>query len=80
MRQPPERRLQQREIVLLNHWLDHTKSIESGVLEVTRPIVLCRFGVASIAEAATVVWEQIFGLVFAAEEAAGDGVVDLLIY
>jgi len=70
---PPESRLEQRQVVLLDDGLDDAQGLESGVLEVSLAVGAAAraFGVAE-----TAALGHVGGFVFAAEEAAGDGVVD----
>jgi hypothetical protein len=70
---PPERRLEQRQVVLFDDGLDDAQGLESGVLEVALAVGAAAraFGVAEAAA-----FGYVGGLVFAAEEAAGYGVVD----
>ena len=70
---PSERRLKQSEVVLLHDWLDDRQGLESGILEVSLPVHAAA-GAFLVAETAAL--GHVGGLVFAAEEAAGDGVVD----
>ena len=70
---PSEGRLEQSKVVLLHDWLDDCQRLESGVLEVSLPVHAAA-GAFLVAEAAAL--GNFGGLVFAAEEAAGDGVVD----
>lgn len=70
---PSESRLEQGEVVLLHDRLDNAQSLESGVLEVALAVhaSACAF---CVAEAAAL--GHLGGLVFTAEETAGNGVVD----
>lgn len=70
---PSERRLQQSEVVLLHNGLNDSQSFEGGVFEVALAVhaSTCAFGVAETAGL-----RNVSGFVFAAEKAAGDGVVD----
>ena len=70
---PSECRLEQSEVVLLHDWLDDCECLEGGVLEVSLP-VHATAGAFLVAETAAL--GNFGGLVFAAEEAASDGVVD----
>jgi len=70
---PSERCLEQSEVVLLHDWLDDCECFKSGVLEVSLP-VHATAGAFLVAE--TAAFGHFGGLVLAAEEAAGDGVVD----
>lgn len=70
---PSESCLEKSEIVLLHDWLDDRQSLESGVLEVSLPVHAAA-GAFLVAETAAL--RHVGGLVFAAKEAAGDGVVD----
>jgi hypothetical protein len=70
---PSESRLEQRQVVLFDDGLDDAQGFESGVLEVSLAVgaSACAF---CVAEAAAL--GHVGGLVFAAEQAAGYGVVD----
>ena len=70
---PSESRLEQRQVVLFDDGLDDAQRFESGVLEVSLAVgaSACAF---CVAEAAA--FGHVGGLVFAAEETAGYGVVD----
>lgn len=70
---PPKRRLQQRQVMLLHNRLNERQSLERGVFEVAFAVhaSACAFGIAE-----TAAGRHVGGLVFAAEEAARDGVVD----
>jgi hypothetical protein len=70
---PSESRLEQRQVVLFDDGLDDSQGLESGVLEVALAVGAAAraFGVAEAAALG-----HVGGFVFAAEEAAGDGVVD----
>lgn len=70
---PSEGRLEQSKVVLLHDWLDDCQRLESGVLEVSLPVHAAA-GAFLVAE--TAAFGHFGGLVLAAEEAAGDGVVD----
>ena len=70
---PSESRLKQSEIVLLHDRLNDCQRLESGVLEVSLPVHAAA-GAFLVAETAAL--GHVGGLVLAAEEAAGDGVVD----
>ena len=71
--EPSEGSLEQSEVVLLHDWLDDRECLESGVLEVSLP-VHATAGAFLVAETAAL--GDFGGLVLAAEEAAGHGVVD----
>jgi hypothetical protein len=73
MDDPSESSLEQSEVVLLHDWLDDCQGLESGILEVSLP-VHATTGAFLVAETAALGY--VGGLVFAAEEAAGNGVVD----
>jgi hypothetical protein len=70
---PSESRFEQRQVVLFNDGLDDAQGFESGVLEVSLAVgtSTCAFGVTEAAA-----FGHVGGLVFAAEQAAGYGVVD----
>ena len=70
---PSESRFEQGQVVLLDDGLDDSQSFEGGVLEVSLAVgaSACAF---CVAEAAA--FGHVGGLVFAAEETAGYGVVD----
>lgn len=70
---PAERRLQQRQVVLLDHGLDDAQRLERRVFEVPRAVHAAH-AAHGLAEAAR--GRHVGGFVFAAEEAAGDRVVD----
>ena len=70
---PSESCLEQSEVVLLHDGLDDCQRLESGVLEVALPVHAAA-GAFLVAE--TAAFGHFGGLVLAAEEAAGDGVVD----
>ena len=70
---PSEGCLKQSEVVLLHDWLDDCQRLESGVLEVSLPV---HAAASTFLVAETTTFGHIGGLVFAAEETSGDGVVD----
>jgi uncharacterized membrane protein len=70
---PSERSLKQSQVVLLHDRLNDCECLESGVLEVALPVHATS---SSFLVAETAAVGHVGGLVFAAEEAAGDGVVD----
>ena len=70
---PSEGCLEQSEVVLPHNRLDDRQRLEGGVLEVALPVHAAA-GAFLVAETAAL--GDVGGLVFAAEEAAGDGVVD----
>ena len=70
---PSEGCLEQSQVVLLYDWLDDGERLESGVLEVSLPV---HAAASTFLVAETTTFGHIGGLVFAAEETSGDGVVD----
>lgn len=70
---PSESCLEKGKVVLLHDRLDDCQGLESGVLEVSLPVHAAA-GTFLVAETAAL--GDVGGFVFAAEEAASDGVVD----
>lgn len=70
---PSESRLEQSEVVLLHDRLNDCQCLESGVLEVSLPV---HAAAGAFLVAKTAALGDVGRLVFAAEEAAGNGVVD----
>lgn len=74
MHAPAHRRLQHRQAVLLDHWLDDAEGLERGVLEVAGAVHGAHGGGG--VRVATLGGDLGRGFVLAREEAAGEGVVD----
>ena len=72
MHTPPQSDLQQREIVLLSHWLNQPQGIECCVFEVYFAVYAATFSIVAVAS----LCRDFVALVFPREYAASEGVVD----